>query len=50
MVDLNGPRLIVFWCRTRVFFEKNPRDAYCRMHARPKIEKVRKRFREKVEA
>ena len=32
------------------YFEKNPSDAYCRMHARPKIEKVRERFREKVEA
>jgi peptide-methionine (S)-S-oxide reductase len=32
------------------YFEKNPSDAYCRMHARPKVEKVRERFREKVEA
>ena len=32
------------------YFEKNPNDAYCRMHARPKVEKVRERFREKVEA
>ncbi|MEM4779970.1 MAG: peptide-methionine (S)-S-oxide reductase MsrA [Halalkalicoccus sp.] len=31
------------------YFEKNPNDAYCRMHARPKIEKVRERFRSKVE-
>ena len=30
------------------YFEKNPRDAYCRMHAQPKVEKVRKRFAEKV--
>ena len=26
------------------YFEKNPRDAYCRMHAQPKVEKVRERF------
>jgi len=32
------------------YFEKNPSDAYCRMHAQPKVEKVRERFREKVEA
>jgi peptide-methionine (S)-S-oxide reductase len=32
------------------YFEKNPSDAYCRMHARPKVEKVREKFREKVEA
>jgi peptide-methionine (S)-S-oxide reductase len=32
------------------YFEKNPADAYCRMHARPKVEKVREQFREKVEA
>ena len=30
------------------YFEKNPRDAYCRMHAQPKVEKVRERFAEKV--
>ena len=30
------------------YFERNPRDAYCRMHAKPKVEKVRKRFAEKV--
>jgi len=28
------------------YFEKNPADAYCRMHARPKIEKVREKFAE----
>ena len=28
------------------YFEKNPGDAYCRMHAQPKVEKVRERFRE----
>jgi peptide-methionine (S)-S-oxide reductase len=32
------------------YFEKNPSDAYCRMHAQPKVEKVRERFREKVAA
>jgi len=32
------------------YFEKNPTDAYCRMNARPKVRKVRERFREKVEA
>jgi len=28
------------------YFEKNPTDAYCRMHAAPKVEKVRKKFAE----
>lgn len=28
------------------YFEKNPSDAYCRMHAQPKVEKVRERFTE----
>ena len=28
------------------YFDKNPSDAYCRMHAQPKIEKVRERFDE----
>jgi peptide-methionine (S)-S-oxide reductase len=32
------------------YFEKNPRDAYCNMHAKPKVEKVREKFREKVQA
>ena len=32
------------------YFEKNPTDAYCRMHAAPKIDKVRERFTEKVRA
>jgi len=32
------------------YFEKNPADAYCTMHAQPKVEKVRERFREKVKA
>jgi len=32
------------------YFEKNPNDAYCSMHAQPKVEKVRETFREKVEA
>ena len=31
------------------YFEKNPSDTYCRMHARPKVEKVRERFEAKVE-
>ena len=31
------------------YFEKNPTDAYCRMHAAPKIDEVRERFAEKVE-
>jgi peptide-methionine (S)-S-oxide reductase len=26
------------------YFEKNPNDAYCRMHARPKVETVREKF------
>ncbi len=26
------------------YFEKNPQDAYCRMHAAPKAEKVREKF------
>ncbi len=30
------------------YFEKNPLDAYCRMHARPKVEKVREAFAEKI--
>ncbi|MWV41066.1 peptide-methionine (S)-S-oxide reductase MsrA [Natrialba sp. INN-245] len=30
------------------YFEKNPTDAYCRMHAAPKVEKVRDRFAENV--
>jgi len=28
------------------YFEKNPQDAYCRMHAGPKVEKVREKFAE----
>ncbi|QLG48609.1 peptide-methionine (S)-S-oxide reductase MsrA [Natrinema halophilum] len=32
------------------YFEKNPNDAYCTMHAAPKVEKVREKFREKVAA
>ncbi|SDY46642.1 peptide-methionine (S)-S-oxide reductase MsrA [Halopenitus persicus] len=32
------------------YFEKNPQDAYCRMHAQPKVEKVRERFREEQTA
>jgi peptide-methionine (S)-S-oxide reductase len=30
------------------YFEKNPQDAYCRVHAAPKVEKVRERFEERV--
>jgi peptide-methionine (S)-S-oxide reductase len=30
------------------YFAKNPRDAYCQMHAKPKIEKVQERFAEKA--
>ncbi|MFC7236708.1 peptide-methionine (S)-S-oxide reductase MsrA [Saliphagus sp. GCM10025317] len=30
------------------YFEKNPTDAYCRMHAAPKIDKVREKFTERV--
>ncbi|WP_280536279.1 peptide-methionine (S)-S-oxide reductase MsrA [Halopenitus sp. POP-27] len=32
------------------YFEKNPEDAYCRMHAQPKVETVRERFREEQTA
>jgi len=32
------------------YFEKNPSDAYCRMHAAPKLEKVREQFADRVEA
>ena len=31
------------------YFEKNPNDAYCQMHASPKIEKVREKFQSKLE-
>ncbi len=30
------------------YFEKNPTDAYCRMHAAPKIEKVRETFDDRI--
>ena len=30
------------------YFAKHPNDAYCTMHAQPKVEQVRERFREKV--
>ncbi|ESP90220.1 peptide-methionine (S)-S-oxide reductase MsrA [Candidatus Halobonum tyrrellensis] len=30
------------------YFEKNPNDAYCQMHAAPKVEKVRERFAAKL--
>ncbi|SEV82091.1 peptide-methionine (S)-S-oxide reductase MsrA [Natrinema salifodinae] len=32
------------------YFEKNPNDAYCTMHAAPKVEKVREKFGENVAA
>jgi len=32
------------------YFAKNPNDAYCSMHAQPKIDKVREKFAEKIEA
>ncbi|APX98336.1 peptide-methionine (S)-S-oxide reductase MsrA [Natronorubrum daqingense] len=31
------------------YFEKNPQDAYCTMHAAPKVEKVRETFTENLE-
>jgi peptide-methionine (S)-S-oxide reductase len=30
------------------YFDKNPTDAYCNFHAKPKVEKVRERFAEKA--
>ncbi|MFC6872300.1 peptide-methionine (S)-S-oxide reductase MsrA [Halobellus marinus] len=30
------------------YFEKHPNDAYCRMHAAPKVEKVREKFAAKI--
>ncbi len=30
------------------YFEKNPGDAYCRMHAQPQVETVREKFAEKT--
>lgn len=30
------------------YFEKNPSNAYCQMHAKPKVEKVRQRFAKKT--
>ena len=30
------------------YFEKNPQDAYCSMHAQPKVEKIRDTFAEKM--
>ncbi|WP_299233565.1 peptide-methionine (S)-S-oxide reductase MsrA [Natronomonas sp.] len=30
------------------YFEKNPNDAYCTFHARPKVEKIRETFAGKV--
>ena len=32
------------------YFAKNPNDAYCSMHAQPKVEKVREKFEQKVDA
>ncbi|MXR50376.1 peptide-methionine (S)-S-oxide reductase MsrA [Halovenus sp. WSH3] len=31
------------------YFEKNPNDAYCQMHAQPKVEKVREKFEAKLQ-
>ena len=31
------------------YFEKHPQDAYCRMHAAPKVETVRENFEAKLE-
>ncbi len=31
------------------YFEKNPNDAYCQMHASPKVEKVREKFQHKLQ-
>lgn len=30
------------------YFEKHPNDAYCRMHAAPKVEKVREKFAARI--
>jgi len=32
------------------YFEKNPDNAYCQMHAAPKVEKVRERFESKLKS
>jgi len=32
------------------YFDKNPNDAYCQMHAKPKVEKVREKFEQKLSA
>jgi len=32
------------------YFEKNPNDAYCTMHAAPKVEKVREKFERKTKS
>ncbi len=32
------------------YFEKNPNDAYCTLHAQPKVEKVREKFEQRVKA
>ena len=40
-----------FWAaeeKHQDYFEKNPRDAYCWMHAKPKVDKVRKRFADRI--
>ncbi|SDJ66786.1 peptide-methionine (S)-S-oxide reductase [Halovenus aranensis] len=31
------------------YFEKNPNDAYCQMHASPKVEKVREKFQDNLQ-
>ena len=30
------------------YFDNHPNDAYCQMHAQPKVEKVRQQFREQI--
>jgi peptide-methionine (S)-S-oxide reductase len=30
------------------YFEKNPEDAYCTLHAQPKVEKIREKFERKT--
>ena len=32
------------------YYDKNPQQAYCQVHVRPKLEKVRERFAEKLRA
>jgi peptide-methionine (S)-S-oxide reductase len=32
------------------YFEKNPNEAYCRVNVAPKVEKVRSKFRDRIQA